>query len=729
MSRPFLSLFVVWLSSSAAFAGSVAGEVRTTDGTALPQLVLVLTGPAGERSVVTGPEGRFRVAELVAGDYRIAVSTPGFVLTPEPRVRIDAGEALLSLVLAPARVREHVLVSATRGDAAASTLGVATSVLDREQIAERQAPALLDLVQGLPGLATARAGGIGSQGSVFVRGGESGFTRILVDGVPVNQPGGSFDFGSALPFELERVEVVRGAASSLYGTDALAGVIQLVTRRAQPAERPGFRGEAETGSFASRRFQAGTSGRSGKLDWSAGLLRLDTDNQVPNNAFEETAGAASAGLELGERTSARLVIRGEDSTLGTPGQTAFGPPDLEGSFDRSDVVTGVSLRHARATSTHELRLGFAQSHQLSRDPVDSGSFVPEFEGQLAAFPAFDYVDALGYQNDTQRLSAGYLAEIQSGRNQLVTAGLDIEHETGEIGSRGEPLLSPSRTNAGGYLQDRFVLGGRAYLTLGGRLEHNDNFGWKAVPRAAVAVQVRGGEDATTLRASAGKGIKEPDFSQSYGVSFFAQGNPDLKPERSRSFDVGVEQRLGGGRGRVEASYFDHRYDDQIAYQVVDFETFQGTFVNLGETQARGLEAGIEVAPVAHFSFSAQYTYLDGRIVTSGNTFDPVYAAGQSLLRRPKHQGSISAQGRQGRVSAGATLLLVGKRADSDFSGIGLLENGGYTRFDARLRVRLGRGFELYTVGENLFDEDYMEALGYPALGRAVRAGLRFHSGQ
>jgi outer membrane receptor protein involved in Fe transport len=392
-------------------------------------------------------------------------------------------------------------------------------------------------------------------------------------------------------------------------------------------------------------------------------------------------------------------------------------------------VTGFSLRHGRGNAAHELRAGFATTHQLSRDPVDSGTFTPAFEGQLGAFPSSDFVDAEGYQNDTKRFSAGYQAELRTGRSHLVTAGLDLEHESGEIGSRAAPLLSPSRTNAGGYLQDRFVVGGRAHLTLGGRIEHNDNFGWEIVPRAAVAVQVHGGEDATTLRASAGKGIKEPDLLQSYGVSFFALGNPDLKPERSRTFDVGVEQRLGGGRGRVEASYFDHRYDDQIAYQIVDFDTFQGSYVNLGETRARGLETLVEVAPARALSFAAQYTYLDGKIVTSGSAFDPVYAAATTVLRRPKHQGSISAQGRHGRLSLGATLLLIGKRTDSDFAGIGLLANAAYTRFDARLRVALGHGFEAYVVSENLFDEDYMEALGYPALGRAVRGGLRFHSGQ
>lgn len=729
MSRLLVSLLAVLLSATAASAGSLEGAVRTADGIALPQVVLVVSGPAGDRTVVSGPEGRFHLDGLAAGEYRVTLTTPGFVLEPAATFAVADGATAAELTLAPAPVRERVLVSATRGDAPASTLGVATTVLDREAIAERQAASFLELIQGTPGIATARTGGLGNQGSLFVRGGESRFARILVDGVPVNEPGGAFDLGSALPFELDRVEIVRGAASSLYGTDALAGVVNLVTRRALPGEGPGVHAQAEAGSFSTRRFDGGLSGRTGAFDWNVGALRLDTDNEVPNNGFEETAGAASAGAQLGPQTTLRLVLRAYDSTLGTPGQVAFGPPDLEGSFDRSDVVSGATLRHTRGRASHELRVGYAQTHQLSRDPVDSGSFTPRFEGQVAAFPSFDFVDAEGYQNDVARLSAGYQADVQVASGHLLSGGADLERETGDVGSRSDTLLSPTRTNAGGFLQDRFVIGGRAHVTVGGRLEHNDNFGWKAVPRAALAVQLHAGPDATTLRASAGKGIKEPDFSQSYGTSFFAQGNPDLKPERSRTFDLGLEQRLAEGRVRVEVTAFDHRYFDQIAYQTVDFNTFEGTYVNLGETKARGIESSLELAPTPDLSLSAAYTYLDGEIVESGNAFDPVYAAGEPLLRRPKHQASFSANGRRGRLSAGATLLVVGSRADSDFSGIGLTSNDGYTRFDARVRVEVVKGLEAFVVGENLFDEEYMEALGYPGLGRAVRAGLRFRSGK
>ena len=171
---------------------------------------------------------------------------------------------------------------------------------------------------------------------------------------------------------------------------------------------------------------------------------------------------------------------------------------------------------------------------------------------VGAFPSFDFPDPLGFQNDTDRLAAGTRPRPGPGRATCVTAGVDVEHETGELGSRPDELLSPTRTNVGVYLQDRARRSATVSATLGARIEHNDSFGTQVVPRVAVAVRRRGGVDATTLRASAGAGIKEPSFFESFGESFFAQGNPDLKPERSRTFDVGLEQRLFASRLRAEA---------------------------------------------------------------------------------------------------------------------------------------------------------------------------------
>jgi vitamin B12 transporter len=711
----------------AAEAGAVAGSVRTTGGAALPHLVLVVDGPGGPRTVVTGPEGRYRVQDLEPGRYTVTAEAPGLVALTAAAAEVGGAEVRLDLVLGPAPVREQVLVSATRQEAALSTVGVAATVLDRERIEERAAPSLLELLQEVPGVAVARAGGVGLQASAFVRGGESRFARILVDGVPVNQPGGAFDFGSALPLELERVEVVRGAASSLYGTDALAGTVHLVTRRGE-AGPPELRAEAEGGRFAWKRGQGAASGRRGGFDWNVGLLRLETDNDEPNSAFHETAGAASLGASLGAATQARLVLRGAASEAGTPGPTAYGRPDLDARLDRDDLLAGASLRRVGEVVTHELRAGLARSQQLSRNPLDSGSYLPQGEGRVAAFPRSDFADPAGFQNDTDRLSLGYQVEALLGARHLVVVGAEMERETGALGSPAEELLEPSRTNVGAYVQDRVLLGSRLYLALGARLEHNASFGTRAVPRAAAAYRLGRGDDALTLRASAGAGIKEPDFFQSFGTSFFARGNPELEPERSRTYDLGLEQRLLGSRLRASATAFHHDYLDQIAYTVVDFTTFQGSYVNLGRTQARGLELALEAAPRPGLALRAQYALTDGDVIVSAADFDPVYAAGKPLLRRPQHQGALSAHARAGRLQVGATVAAVGGRADSDFVGLGLDRNGGYARVDARARYAVTERFEAFLAAENLLDREYQDVLGYPALGRALRLGLRLRAG-
>ncbi len=708
--------------------GSLQGSVSTSDGQALPGVAVTLAGLGSERRVTTGPDGSYAATGLQDGTYSASVDAPGLELREPKTARVESGPSRLDLVLAPAPVAERVAVSATRGEATLSSIGVTADVLDREAIEDRAAPTLLPLLQDVPGVATARAGQTGGQGSVFIRGGESRYARVLVDGVPVNQPGGAFDLGTALPFELERVEVVRGAASSLYGTDALAGVVSFQTRRARPGEAPSLRGEAEAGSFDWLRWLAGTSGARGRFDWNAGVQRLTTDNQQPNSRFEQTSAALAAGVRLDAATDVRAVVRLEDSTTGTPGPTAFGRPDLDASFERQDVVASTSARRSGTRLSQQLSVGYARTSQLSLDPIDSGTWVPEWHGVTGAYPLSDFPDPAGFQNRTARLAGGYQADLSVGARHLLTAGGEVEHETGALGNRAEEVLRPERTNFGFYVQDRVLLGSRAYLTAGGRVERNGSYGTHAVPRVALAVRVRGGDDATTLRASAGMGVKEPSFLESYGESFFAKGNPNLDPERSTTFDLGIEQRLLGNRLRGSITAFHHDYRDQIAYTIVDYNTFQGTYVNLARTRARGVEVAAEARPEPHVHLLGQYTFLDGEILESPSGFDPVYAAGQPLLRRPRHQASFTAQLSFPRWSAGATLVRVGERADSDFVGLGLTRAAPYTRLDARLRVRVAGPAEAFVVAENLLDAEYQEVLGYPALGRSVRAGLRLAVG-
>jgi len=713
-------------SARGASDGVLEGSVRSTDGLALPHVRVLVEGPSGPRQVTTDPGGSYRVTGLAAGAHTASVDAPGFVLDGSPTATVaeEGAATRLDLVLSPAPVREQVLVTAARGEATHSNLGVSTTLIDRKRIEERAAPSLLPLLQEVPGTATIRTGTTGMQGSVFLRGGESRYTAVLVDGMPVNQPGGAFDWSGALPFEMERIEVVRGATSSLYGNDALAGVVQLVTRRAREGDAPSLRGEAEAGSFDWQRYQAATTGARGGFDWNLGVQRLTTDNAEPNSRFEQTAVATSLGVRFGPRTEGRAVVRYEDGDVGTAGPTAYGDPDLDASFERRDAVVSTSVRHTAGRAAHLFSLGYTRTDQLSLNPVDSGCDTPEWEGRIGAFPICDFPDPDGFQNQTSRLYAGYQADLSLGTRHLVSAGVDGAYETGALGNRAEELLRPNQTNLGIYVQDRVLVGERAYLTVGGRVEHNGVYGTRAVPRAALAFRLREGEDATTLRTSAGMGIKAPSFLESYGESFFAKGNPDLEPEESRTFDLGLEQRLFGSRLRVAVTAFSQDYRDQIAYTVVDFDTFEGTYLNLGQTRARGIEVELDARPRHWLALLGQYTHTDSEILESADDFSPVYAVGEPLLRRPRNQASLSATLDFPRWSAGATVVYVGERADSDFVGLGLTRNAAYTRLDARVHVRIAGPLEAWLAGENLADASYQEVLGYPALGRSVRGGLR-----
>jgi vitamin B12 transporter len=262
---------------------------------------------------------------------------------------------------------------------------------------------------------------------------------------------------------------------------------------------------------------------------------------------------------------------------------------------------------------------------------------------------------------------------------------------------------------------------------GVRFEHNGSFGNYAAPRAAVSwlLDSKGsGAASTRLKASGGLGIKEPTLRQSYSPSPFDLGNPDLKPERSRGFDAGIEQRFARDRVRAEATFFSNHFDDLIGTGPSDPVTFASQYVNIGDTRARGWELSMDTAPAAGFAVHGYYVWQNSKVINSNNSFSPVYAAGRELLRRPRHSGSIQAEYSRHRVSVALGVLYVGKRVDSYFRSIGLESNDAYTTVNASGALKLARRSSGFINFENLGNLQYMDPLGYPGLGRTVRVGIR-----
>ena len=728
---------------SSAAPGTIAGTILDPNGDALPRATVRLLDQSGAelRRTLTDNQGHFLFDGLPDNQYLLTAALIGFETHTEP---VRPGTRV-SLVLEVAPVREQVVVTATRTDAPSAQLGASTTVLSSEELEQRQTLSLSDGLRVLPGAAVARSGGLGSTTSVFIRGGESDYNKVFLDGMVLNDAGGAFDFTNLTTENIEAVEVVRGPQSALFGSDAMASTIQLFTRRGRAeTARPHFSLSAEGGNNNTWRTRAGLSGEANLVDYSLHWARFSTDNREPNNFFHNTSLSANVGLTLGENTSLRLITRGELGRVGTPGQTAFGRPDLDAFLRRRDADVGLSLRN-QTTSFWEqrLRYGFAQSRQVSRNLIADPPYVPRFEDRVAE--CFDFFTGtfgpclffdftsdflnhqrrhqLSYQSDWRLGSVGHA----SGQH-LVTFAFEWDGEQGFLGDRLGPgtEVNARRDNFGWVFQWQ-GLWKSVFLTVGGRLEDNESFGTSAVPRVSLAYFLRQGGarlGATKLKFNFGLGIKEPSLLESFSPGPFVVGNPALVPERTRSFDFGVEQRFWFERGKLEVNLFDNRFRNLIGFEITDFTTFGGSFFNVGRTKARGTEVVLELAPGRGLRGRGSYTFLDSQVTESGTVFDPVFEEGNRLLRRPKHSGALELFWDWRRLTVSSTTLFVGRRTDSDFSLLGLTSNEGYVRWDLAWNYRSAHRVTYFGVVENLLNQDYMEVLGFPALKLTFRAGAR-----
>jgi vitamin B12 transporter len=677
-------------------------------------------------SAFTGSDGRFSVP--AAAGCRLAASLSGFVAAQAP----CAGTQDVRLSLSVAPVHEAVVVTATRDEAPASQLAASVTVFDRQAIERRQTPLVADLLRQAPGVTVMHTGAHGTQTSLFVRGGESNYNKVLLDGIPLNEPGGVFYFNNVTAENLDRVELVRGSHSALFGSDAMASVVQMFTRR---AVRDGVEGGGsfEAGGYGTVRASAAAVGKRGAVDYSLNGARYVTDNREPNNTFENTTLSGSAGVALAPGASLRFVARSELGDVGTPGQTAFGRPDLDARFERRDSVAGVTFTQRIAERfQHRATYGVALSNQESINLIADPPYTPTFEGRTAPFAFSDFTyhnrselrrHHLGYQADWRLAPGGARAGTH-----IVTGAIDFDGERATLLDRlAGSTTRASRNNAGYSLQHQ-GLWPRLFTTAGVRIEDNASFGTAAVPRGSVAWIARqrpGAIGDTKLKASAGLGIKEPTILQSFSPPPFA-GNPDLEAERARSIDAGVEQRFLHDRAKVEVAWFANRFRNIISTRTVSFNPFRSQYFNIGLTRARGAELAVDVAPVSALRVAGGYTFMASEILESTAPSNPVFSQGQWLFRRPRHSGFTSVTWQRDRMLLDLSGVFVGRRVDSDFSSLSpaIVESKGYALWDVRGHYRLTRHLSVVGAVDNLGDADYMEPLGYRALGRTARLGLK-----
>ncbi|MGC1493920.1 MAG: TonB-dependent receptor, partial [Candidatus Acidiferrum sp.] len=320
----------------------------------------------------------------------------------------------------------------------------------------------------------------------------------------------------------------------------------------------------------------------------------------------------------------------------------------------------------------------------------------------------------------------------------LTAGYEYEVENAFLTSIDVPHAR--RNNQAGFLDFRYRPLRRVSLNFGGRAEDNAYFGTRVVPRAGASFLARYGGGfwgESLLRVFYGEGIKEPRFDQIFGDNFGDFGNPSLKPEASKTWTAGLQQKLLNNRILISAEYFYSRFYNIVSFEeCTQFNNFcnmtipglmqdYGYYFNTDLARARGLNFAGETRFTRWLNLAGNYTYNDSRVLASPNAFDPTELPGNHLARRPVNSGSLTLNAVYHRFGATIGGYFTGVRTDSDFLGLGFTRNPGYARFDLSTHYDVGHGVALTVRAANLFDKRYQDALGYPALGRDVRAGVRY----
>jgi vitamin B12 transporter len=611
---------------------------------------------------------------------------------------------VLTLLASPAlaqTAQDEVVVSATRLPTPASEVGSSVTVITAADIALKQQTTLPDTLRDVPGLNLVQNGGPGGVTSLFIRGADSNQTKVLVDGIDVSDPstpGGSFEFADFLTGDVQQLEVLRGPQSGLYGSDAIGGVVDVVTRSGSGPAR--VQAVLQGGSFGTFDQSAGLSGGGGRTSYAFDLQHLKaTDTPVTplellppdqarnNDAYDNLTLSTKIGLSPVQGLDLGLVARYVRSDLRFTGDFDFGPgPDPVQSQTVSDqlftrATARLSLLGGRLDQT--LGVGFTDYQGVERIPNNPDA--PE---------------------NGDRIKADWQADFRLMGGETLTAGAEGERDA----IRNSPV-SASVTNAAGYLQLQSSLGGRLFGTESVRYDSNGQFGGKTTYRIAPALLIP--ETGTRLKASVGTGFKAPSLNELYvsypAFGFF--GNPALRPETSFGYDVGFEQALARGRVSFGATWFHNDIKNLITANA----TFT-TNVNVGRATTSGVESFVVWRPTGALSLRGDYTYT--------RAWDDIL--NQELLRRPQNKATLAAEWRAtSKATLTGTLLYVGPWIDGnrDFT-IPRLTAPGYVTVNVTGEYKADAHWTLFGRLTNLLDRRYQEPIGFLAPGFGAFGGVK-----
>ncbi len=615
--------------------------------------------------------------------------------------------------LAAADPREPiVVVTANRTAQPVERVGQSISVVDSEEIERRQTQSVADILRTLPGVSIIRNGGVGATTSVFIRGAESDQTAALIDGVKLNDPstpGGGFNFGHLLTGNIERIEVLRGPSSVLWGSQAIGGVINMITR--QPTEELAVNLRGEYGYRDTGQLVGNISGKAGPLSASAGAGYFRTDGI---SAFSEARGGterdgyenygANGNFNLALSDAISIDARGwySEGRVNIDGfpAPAFAFADVNEESRTREIVGYTGINAALFDGRFRNRLGYAYTDTRRRSIALDGPATETFVGH----------------GRNERIEYQGIFDIAEGWQ--LTGGLERETSRFSSSSFGAaPSLGRARIDS---LYGQIVATPAKGLTLTGGVRHDDHNRFGGATTFGASGVFAPGEGNTAFRASYAEGFKAPSLFQLQ--SDF--GNQQLQPERSKGWDAGITQSLVEGRLQASATYFRRNSSDLIIFVScvapltgICANRPSGTYDNVARARAEGVEIGLTMQPVDALRLQANYTYTDATNRSPGNA-----NFGRQLVRRPQHSMTALIDYRWGfGLETGVTLTHVGANFDNANNS---RKVEGYVLADLRASFPLTERIDIYGRVENLFDERYETVFRYGSPGRAAYAGVR-----
>lgn len=738
-----LATCVLLASMGLGAAAPITGRVVDEDGRPVTGArVFVTSGTTATASAETDSDGRFTLHPIGEGRATVRVALDGF---RAEAVTIDSTATprdLGTLTLHVSAISEAIVVSANQVEVPLSEVASSVTVIEGADIESRQLHSVADALRSVPGLTLMSTGGLGGTTGLFPRGGESNYTLVVIDGVPSNAFGGDFDFGHLTTANIDRIEVVRGPQSALFGANAIGSVVRIVSQR---GGQPSGLFQVEAGSYDTYRVTGSTAGSHAGLEWGGSFDKLLTDGMngestaageiVDNDDYERQTFAAS----LGWRNSSSWVrgdVRHANDERGFPGPFGSNPVGNYGGIDL--VSRGENSRTQAGVAWSSLFSTRVRLQAQANYNEIEGDFVSQFDES---------------QSYSRRGTGRFQSDLTVFEGLDVSAGMELQRErTGSTYITGErrqeiPIV---RGIEGYFVEGRWAAQERLFLTAGLRVEviRRDAIEASTLssvrrpplpedtivspnPRLAGAWLARSsGANYTRVRGAVGTGIRPPD-----GFELSFTDNPGLKPERSVSGEAGVDHAFASGHVLLEATGFTNHYDDLI----VAVGSFEGSSRyetdNISNARASGLELAVtgrrRFGTTRPLDLSARvgYTFLDTKVLAVDQDEDapPPFTVGQDLLRRPTHQFFADIVLTDGRLAAfvragGRSKTLDVEPSFGTFGG--LFSAPGYQVWSAGGSWRIARPLEIFVRVENLFDRDYEEAFGFPALGRRATVGVR-----